>query len=434
MNSFLKLASGKAIYEHCGGFEGPGEVIANSLPSTARWTRKFSRQTGRECFRLERGGDGNVCIRTSYFVGVDWVVADDIVIHVRPKFDTTNRETDYFALINTVLEHPQICGHLDGLFEIYPEDPFIEIKHDQDFLTPLIIFRFLALVKEIVRKGLRKTYYTVDQNLKCRVKGKILINETIRQNHFKSHFSNTICQYQMFGFDGYENRLLKKAIQFIRHFHISPNSGIRKWAQPFLNYLTPAFEGVSDEVSISEVKQSRFNPFYQEYREATTLATIILQRLGFTNRTTVGTDCFKIPPYWVDMSRLFELYVLSLLKNSFGSSVQYHFYHAHNELDFLLAEPNYQMVIDSKYKRYDNNSISKDDAWQVSAYARLNKVYEALERNADDLIEALIVYPDPNVQRTTLSKNDLDQKMADPNYRKLFKLAVQLPQCNAPYE
>lgn len=428
MAHFLKLVSGQPVYEHCGGWEGPGEPIAEPLPPAYRSYRAFLHSGGKRCFSLEPSLDGKVRLRTSYFVGADWVCPGELALQVKPKFDAHSGETDYFCLLNRVMSHPDLANDLQSLFQIFPEEPEISIEHKQDLLTPLLIFRFLKLTKEIVRKGLKRTYYTVDQNLSNRVKGKILVAETIRRNHLKAQLTKTVCRYQVFGADGPENRLLKKAVQFVRSYQANPKSEMGAWMQPFLHYIDPAFIEVSDDVSVFEVKHGRFNPFYQEYKEAIHLAKLILKRFGYTLSETYRTDIVKVPPFWVDMSRLFELYVLALLKDSFGSEVNYHFYDSGNELDFLLNTPGYQMVIDSKYKRYSKDPISKADAWQVSGYARLNEVYEALGRADNGLIDALIVFPEPDSTRHTITKADLDQKVCDPNYRRLYKLNVHLPQ------
>ena len=45
--------------------------------------------------------------------------------------------------------------------------------------------QFLNLLKSIVRKGLKKSYYKVQENLNNKVKGKILVSTHIKQNIFK---------------------------------------------------------------------------------------------------------------------------------------------------------------------------------------------------------------------------------------------------------
>lgn len=428
MATFLKLASERPVYEHCGGWEGPGEPIADTLPVAYRSYRAFLHSGSKRCFSLEPSLEGKVRLRTSYFVGADWICLGELALQVKPKFDAHSGETDYFRMLNKVLSHPDLANDLQGLFEIFPEEPEIAIDHKQDLLTPLLIFRFLKLVKEIVRKGLKRTYYSVNQNLPNRIKGKILVAETIRRNHMKAQLTKTVCRYQVFGVNGPENRLLKKAVSFVRSYQVNTNAGMSGWMQPFLNYIDPALQEVSDDVSLFEVKHGRYNPFYQEYKEAIHLAKLILKRFGYTLSETHRTDTVRMPPFWVDMSRLFELYVLALLKDGFGNEVEYHFYDSGNELDFLLKTANYQMVIDSKYKRYSQCAISKEDAWQVSAYARLNEVYKALNKANNELIDALIIYPDPAINRHTLTNVDLAHKEKSADYRQLFKLAVQLPQ------
>ena len=69
----------------------------------------------------------------------------------------------------------------------------MKIDQEQDLLTPLLVVQFLRIVKEIVRKGLKKSYYKVAQNLYGKVKGKILVAQTIKQNVLKNKALNTVC-------------------------------------------------------------------------------------------------------------------------------------------------------------------------------------------------------------------------------------------------
>ncbi len=54
------------------------------------------------------------------------------------------------------------------------EEPFIEIAEHQDMITPLVVLEFLQVVKDIVRKGLKKGYYREQKNLYAKVKGKVI--------------------------------------------------------------------------------------------------------------------------------------------------------------------------------------------------------------------------------------------------------------------
>ncbi|MCD8032172.1 MAG: McrC family protein [Bacteroides sp.] len=111
-----------------------------------------------------------------------------------------------------------------------------------------------------------------------------------------------------------------------------------------------------------------------------------------------------IPPFWIDMSKLFELYVYKKLREVFPGKgeVIHHRKSGRQEPDFLLrAEKDghlYRFVIDTKYKpRYENGTVSIDDVRQVSGYARLEKVYDALGvTDRSRIPDCLIIYSHPD--------------------------------------
>ena len=61
------------------------------------------------------------------------------------------------------------------------------------------------------------------------------------------------------------------------------------------------------------------------------------------------------------MRKLFELYVLGLLKDHFGRQVDYHPSYSSRELDYLLNSRENKMVIDAKYKIYDEHGVDIED-------------------------------------------------------------------------
>lgn len=76
--------------------------------------------------------------------------------------------------------------------------------------------QFLNVLKSIVRKGLKKSYYKVQENLTNKVRGKVLVGTHIKQNIFKNRLTQNYCEYQVFGEDNPENKFLKKSF-IIRH-------------------------------------------------------------------------------------------------------------------------------------------------------------------------------------------------------------------------
>jgi len=367
-------------------------------------------------------------IKSFYFVGVDWI-HENIPIYVEPKLNEGSAQTDYLSMLFSSLNHPAIVKYTDELFEIKFDKPEIEIEQQQDKLTPLLVILFLKLVQEIVRKGLKKSYYRVENNLNSRVKGKILVSRTIKENILKNRMLKTYCSYDEFGYNGFENRFIKKALLFVKRYIPKLKAfKAEKFVEPILNYINPAFENVSDEINLNDVKHTKKNVFYKEYEEAIRLAKLILKRFGY-NITNAENQIIKTPPFWIDMSKLFELYVLGLLKDRFENKVTYHYSTKRNELDYLLNTESLQMVIDAKYKPKYLGDLDTDDMRQVSGYARLKSVYKELKKDENEIIDCLIIYPDQENGNDNLIEVDLDGDEIK-GYVRIYKVGVKLPIIN----
>ena len=124
------------------------------------------------------------------------------------------------------------------------------------------------------------------------------------------------------------------------------------------------------------------------------------------------------------MPKLFELYVYKKLQEKFSNQeIFYHFTADYTELDFLLNNPKYKMVIDAKYKSIYKEGKVIDDIRQISGYARLKNVYKTLKIDDDRLIDCLIIYP-------SLVNSDnfsIEDKEEISEYKNLYKLGVSLP-------
>jgi len=282
----------------------------------------------------------------------------------------------------------------------------------------------------IVKKGLKKSYYKIERNLHSKVKGKILVSKTIKQNLSQNKNLHTYCTYDEFGVNNKENRLLKKALTFIkRYLPTYCDLADKRELIDTYNFINPAFQNVSNDIELNEIKNTKANSFYKEYKQATHIAKLILKRFAY-NISNTSKDKIETPPFWIDMGILFELYVLGLLKDRFKHQVKYHVTTYGNELDFLLNTYNkeYQMVMDAKYKlKYTKeNGMHHDDMRQVSGYARLEKVYNELKIEKGEIIDCLIIYPDQDEGVDKLKDVNLKQKEI-PRYYDIYKLGIKLP-------
>lgn len=358
-----------------------------------------------------------------YFIGADWIVENKKAIVVLPKLDKSNAGTDYFRMLDVCINHPAVFDFCSDLYGVSFEGTGIEVAQEHDLITPLLIIHFLRLVQLIVRKGLKKAFYGIEDNLHGRIKGKVLIEKTFRENTTRNKPFRICCAYNDFGIDCPENRLLKLALLFIRRYETLNH---RVESNALLNYCLHAFTNVSCRVEPNEIKFTKKNVFYKEYIEALHLARTILKRFGYNIQGIEKNKKTKIPPFWIDMSKLFELYVLSLLKDKYFNNIKYHFQAKESELDYIVNVPGQQMVIDAKYKPLYKDGFDTSDIRQLSGYARLRKVSEELNIPEASSIDCLIIYPEPGCGRMDLKLGFEGMKSIN-EYVRFFKLGVEIP-------
>lgn len=422
-------------------------------PGSALRSKQFGRDAKRLVYEVLQKEE-QYQISAGYFVGVDWLIEGEYAMVVAPKLDSRIPEltdeveieltppaepkttapvnVDYMAMLRDCLSDEILYREIDHLVHIDWRAPQISIRQADDLLSPLLIVKYLYLLQQLVRKGLKKSYYPIVRNSN-RPRGKILIGANIKANVFKNRLTHTVCGFEEFGINSLENRLLKKALRFAQHYldnygKVLP--GGQTYFTELINYCRPAFESIDDELNMAEVKIYKANPFFAEYTEALKLGKMLLKRFGYTI-SNAASDVYLTPPYWIDMPRLFELHVYHFLKQRFKGGLKelaYHFTARGNELDFLINAEGIQMVIDAKYKPYYKYGINHQDVRQVSGYARLKKTYEHLGIADNQLIDCLFIYPDieDGLSADTFLTADL---FADPlpGYRRVYKIGIRIP-------
>lgn len=399
----------------------------------------YSTKRGREeealCASLVRQGN-QIIATTRYFIGLDWIVPYKTALRVLPKYNQGDLEIDFLKMLHEALCEPENLEHLADLVTIKFEQPSIEVPQQQDFLSVFLITEYLHLLNVIVKKGLRQSFYTVEENLSNKVKGRIMVTRSILKNASKGRFSDNYCQYQVFGVDTPENRVLKKAFLFCRRqLENYQNAFDFSFLKSISRYVASAFEQVGDAVDVSTIQRCKGNPMFKDYFNALHLARLILRRYGY-DLTQTGRHQVAVPPFWIDMSKLFELYVFSKLRKSLPlkGEVIYHLHSHRQELDFLLNPTNWNSpyIADTKYKLgYSHgNDVDIDDARQVCGYARLTDVYKRLQlvENTTLPIKCLIIYPDQNSPDHFTFDN-----LTEPNFKqsrsyiRLFMAGIRLP-------
>lgn len=436
--------------------------------------RKFKTERNQDYYvfersEIERESKSFYQLSANYFIGIDWLEKDKYSFQVEPKVNTKLtehfsrlteeeevdktvdveqvfpengiediRELDYLKMLLEVMAHPKVSKETKNLVKIYWNEPQISINQKQDRLTPFLVAQFLQILKTIVKKGLKKSYYKKQENLNNKVKGKILVGQHIRQNVLKNRFTQTYCEYQEFGVDSLENRFLKKVRSFCSAY-VENNKALFRGnisaLQNILSFTNPVFEQIGSEFDEFQLKQFKYNPFFKEYSEAFTIGQYILKKFAY-NISKVAEKTVSTPPFWIDMPRLFELYFYTQLLNSnplLNKDIHYQFSTYGNALDFLISDENNEMIIDTKYKLHYQWGEVHEDIRQVAGYARLKKVRSKLKIQDDKIIDCLIVYPDLSngVELENISIDNIKVDWEPINaYHKVYKLGVKLPEIN----
>ena len=396
----------------------------------------YSVRRGREdkvCLSLRRTGDDIVACG-SYFVGIDWVEQGKVAVQINPKIND-DFEVDYVRMLNDALSEPANYDHLQRLVTIHFNKPSIKVHQQRDVLSVFLVTEYINILQRLVRKGLKKSFYFVEDNLRNTVKGRLMVGRNIRQNLAKGHITDNVCKYQVYDIDTPENRILKKALIFcIKQLEVCRHVFDTELLAAKARYVKPYFDNVGNEVCVKTIKTCKCNPVYKEYAQALEFAQLLLRRYSY-DITFVGKQNIPTPPFWIDMSKLFELYVFHHLRKVFTGKheVRYHVNANYQELDYLLKPELWKSpyVIDAKYKpRYKESNITKEDAREVAGYARLSKVYSllGLDEETSLPIKCLIVYPDQE-QEEYFSFNRVKEPVFDriPGYVRMYKVGIKLP-------
>ena len=374
------------------------------------------------CFSINNG-----IITSNYYIGVDWICEkSNRAICISPKLNNDGFETDYLKMLLTCLNDIDASKHINSIYEIKSEKSPIKIDQSLDLLSPLLVIQFLNLVKQLVKKGLKKSYYREEKHLNARVKGKLYVSQTLTYYTYRNQPLKTVCAFDTFGLNHPENQILKAGLLFVQKY-LSAYPEYAALASHALHYCLPAFEEVKVPKSISSLQHFKTSPFFNSYKEAINLAQLILKRFGHNVRA-ISANKILTQPFWINMPLLFELYAFTFLRREYGNDIHYQYKSNYQELDFLLKAKRKKFVIDAKYKpKYGRGKDNKEDIRQLAGYARMEEVYKTLEKSTNEVIECLIIYPIRDKEKQQDEPLSLDYKQPLNKYVGFYRLGLYIP-------
>lgn len=390
-------------------------------------------------------------LQASYFVGVSRLT-QDVVAVVKPK-----QNYDYLRILDMSLKYIS-----DDEFKYCAESYGIDFNSEQieldenvkDLLSPLLVVQYITILDKITKRGLRKGYVYHEENLQSKIKGSIKISKNLHENLIKQRYDKNVCCFSEFTEDIPENRLLKKALEFSLKLlnNLPKNEELYEYIRHKSRFLINCFSNVSSDIKVSEMKTLKFNKIFVLYKDAIALAKLILRRCDYSIEK--ATSIHSTYPYWIDMSKIYELYVLGILRKVYGDSIKFQVsgYYG-TRVDFIRkgSDEESSWIIDAKYKpRYDcNNKYMLRDIEEISRYARdekiLSELYGCVSNDADNMAtpNCIIIHPqestfiklnytasfsekeDPNLTIKDMKDKKVLTKIDE--FSKFYKMRVELP-------
>ena len=367
--------------------------------------------------------------RASYYIGAAWLVKNDWSVIVTPKMTNIDFVTMFLAALE--VDTQKESDYFSKCYGIQFDEPTIDTNEQLNQLTPLLVLHFITLLERLVKHSLKKDYVIREENLKAKVKGRILFSKHLQKNIFQRRDDRVFCQYQEYTEDIPENRLLKKALLFAKHV-INSYESLKKQHEHTrikqrLCRLEARFQFVSDEIEVYQIQKLSSNKLFKEYREAIKVAKMLLRRFDYSIANATA-EPQKTPPFWIDMARLYEMWVYGkLLKNSINEiEFQKDGFYGRQVADFVI--PSESLILDAKYKLdyQKDNWVDINDIRELSGNARDEKLLPNLEETYSP--RCIILYPgDSDELRHENEQLFENQGRKISHYRNFYKISVKLP-------
>ena len=398
-------------------------------------------------------------LKAHYYIGASWFIKDKCAFVVKPKVDV-----DYIKLFMTALElnSENEAAYFSNYYYIDFEKPAIKTNALDNVITPLLILHYISLLRHLVSRGLKKGYVVREENLQSKICGRILLQRHLTKNVFAKREDRVYCRFQEFTEDIPENRILKKALSFSVRF-INQLPSFKSHLQeltPQLSMIGSAFENVSEDVTIAQVAKVNAGKIFRHYESAIKVAKLILRHFDYSIDNASET-AQSVRPFCIDMPRLYEMYVLSLLRKAYGDQIQFQVKGSHKtQVDYIKKSENEKLIIDAKYKPHysEGNKGILDDIREISGYARDEKILKVLGWKPEEesakgnyFPKCLIIYPDSSTRfkwekgddRAEKDEEKITEMIGDfpkekilseashykkiPGFEDFYKIAVPLP-------
>lgn len=380
-----------------------------------------------EQLALNRGDDGFWW--SSYYIGLSEINGQHI--QVLPKLENL----DFMSLFSFALLYQPSSEYFSSCYDINWEKEIYASTELYNILTPLLVMQYLNILDKLVGKGLKRDYITIEENLHSKIRGKLRPIANWRKNEIKKKEDYFYCQYQVFSANIPVNRLLKKALDI--SFLLLGNVRSRSRNMTGLAFLSSkmklieAFKNIDSNVRLESIRNYKFDKLNMYYSEAIKLAKCIIRHQD--NALTDGSGKKKVPLFWIDMSRLYEVYVLGILQTHYPNNILFQVKGSYGtQCDYLHIGEG--IVLDAKYKlwysSYNGRRSHVDsmvaDIREISAYARDERFLNLMNNNVSTP-KCVIIHPDEETTNLGAVLSDSVKNNKVEGYRDFYRLSIDLP-------
>ncbi len=270
-----------------------------------------------------------------------------------------------------------LCSMKDFPCKVFNE---ASIKSEKMSLYEIFISMYLEETRRLVKNGIKSGYISQEDNLRyCR--GKFLINKQLQYNI--AHKERFYMAYDEFLQDRPENRLIKSTLLKLQ----KQTTSVKNSSE--IKQLLTAFEMIAPSVNYQkDFAKSFIDRSTQDYKTLLQWSEVFLMNKGFTTFSGNKSAVALLFP----MEKVYESYVAQQIKKFFvpvgwNVSIQdkshYLFNYKNNEIckkfqlrpDIVLKKENHVVIMDTKWKRLEDNSksnygITQADMYQMYAYSK----------------------------------------------------------------
>lgn len=186
------------------------------------------------------------------------------------------------------------------------------------------IIDFVNKAKEVCKKNLKRQSQSVEENLNCRVRGKILIQKQIKYNVSKGQNQRVYCSYNKMTENIRENQIIKYALHLCQKKH-----GIGDSLAEDIRYCMNTLRSVPlKKCSTADFVGLKNNGAFRQYKDALNAAKKVIGRYSLsysdqkkkdTTEAAVQLSGGKVLPYFIDMNLLFEYFCRAVFKKAIAN-------------------------------------------------------------------------------------------------------------------